>query len=94
MTQILDGVPSGSGVCYYLGKLSADITSLEQQLNQILQAKFSSQISNHRQHLAIDLPLIPYYDQPNLVETSYRIKKHCHIRSTTKKPILASYSSL
>ncbi|MEM1293169.1 MAG: ISH3 family transposase, partial [Cyanobacteria bacterium P01_H01_bin.162] len=69
-SEMLEGVPSGNGIRYYLSKLE-DMSKLEAQLNQTLQAKLPSQIINRRQRLAIDLHLIPYYGKASDVEGRY-----------------------
>lgn len=69
-SQMLEGVPSGNGIRYHLSKLE-EMSKLEAQLNQALQAKLPSQIVNRRQRLAIDLHLIPYYGKASDVEGRY-----------------------
>ena len=81
-SQILEGVPSGNGIRYHLSKFEHR-ADLEQQLNQVLQAKLSSQIINRRQRLAIDLHLIPYYGKANAVEGQYLYR--CAAKSGTTR---------
>ena len=69
-SEMLTGVPSGNGIRYHLSKLK-DLSKLEAQLKQALQAQLPSQIVNRRQRLAIDLQLIPYYGKASDVEGRY-----------------------
>ena len=69
-SEMLEDVPSGNGIRYHLSKLE-DMSQLEAQLNQTLQAKLPSQIVNRRQRLAIDLHLIPDYGKASDVEGRY-----------------------
>lgn len=66
----LEGMPSGNAVRYHLEKLS-DMTTLEQQLNEVLQSRLPAKIAKGRHRMAIDLHLIPYYGKPNQAETPY-----------------------
>lgn len=70
VSDMLEGVPSGNGIRYHLRKLK-EMSKLEAQLNQALQAKLPSQMVNRRQRLAIDLHLIPYYGKASDVEGRY-----------------------
>ncbi|MEM6518666.1 MAG: hypothetical protein AAF722_04950 [Cyanobacteria bacterium P01_C01_bin.70] len=69
-SNLLEGVPSGNGIRYHLSKLE-EMSKLEVQLNQALQAQLPSQIVNRRQRLAIDLHLISYYSKASDVEGRY-----------------------
>ena len=81
-SKMLEGVPSGNGIRYHLGKLK-EIAGLEKQLNSALQSKLPGQIINRRQRLAIDLHLIPYYGKPGEEEGNY-VYRSCAKSGTTR----------
>ena len=80
-SQMLEGVPSGNGIRYHLNKLE-DMSQLEAQLNQALQAQLPGKIINRRQRLAIDLHLIPYYGQASAVEGRYLYRSAAKLGTT------------
>ena len=80
-SAMLEGVPSGNGIRYHLNKLE-DMSQLEAQLNQALQAQLPGQIINRRQRLAIDLHLIPYYGQASAVEGRYLYRSAAKLGTT------------
>ncbi|MEM1280250.1 MAG: ISH3 family transposase [Cyanobacteria bacterium P01_H01_bin.152] len=80
-SEMLEGVPSGNGIRYHLSKLE-DMSQLEAQLNQALQAQLPSQIINRRQRLAIDLHLIPYYGKASDVEGLYVYRSAAKLGTT------------
>jgi len=69
-SEMMTGVPSGNDIRYHLSKLG-NVASLETQLNAALQHRLPAKIANHRQRLAIDLHLIPYYGKASEAEAAY-----------------------
>uniref|UniRef100_UPI00260F57B9 transposase n=1 Tax=Acaryochloris sp. IP29b_bin.137 TaxID=2969217 RepID=UPI00260F57B9 len=59
-----------NGIRYHLDKLD-DMATVENQLNAALQDQLPPKVFNRRHRLAIDLPLIPFYGHPTVVEAPY-----------------------
>jgi putative transposase len=80
--QRLQGAPSGNGIRYHLDKLD-DMTAVERQLNGALQSRVPPKIRQHKQCLAIDLHLLPYYGTPTAVEAPYIYRSQAKAGTTS-----------
>ena len=80
--QRLQGAPSGNGIRYHLDKLD-DMAVVERQLNGALQSRIPPKIRQHKQRLAIDLHLLPYYGTPTETEAPYIYRSQAKAGTTS-----------
>ncbi|MEM8612718.1 MAG: hypothetical protein AAGF93_11935 [Cyanobacteria bacterium P01_H01_bin.105] len=81
-TQLLEGVPTGNDIRYHLDKLD-DISVLEARLNDTLQSRLPGGMTNHKQRIAMDLNLLPYYGKPAEAEAPYLYRSKAKAGTTT-----------